>query len=65
MSWLRGGLAGVDRVSRDPRLRLLILLTGAQCFVRGCLNVLLVVAAFDLFHAGSSGVGYLNAALGV
>ncbi len=65
MSWLHGGLAGVDRVSRDPRLRLLILLTGAQCFVRGCLNVLLVVAAFDLFHAGSSGVGYLNAALGV
>ena len=31
----------------------------------GCLNVLVVIAAFNLFHAGSSGVGYLNAALGV
>jgi MFS family permease len=65
MSSLHAGLAGLDRVGRDSRLRLLVLLAGAQCFVRGCLNVLLVVAAFDLLHAGSSGVGYLNAALGV
>ena len=65
MNSLHAGLAGLDRVGRDSRLRLLVLLAGAQCFVRGCLNVLLVVAAFDLFHAGSSGVGYLNAALGV
>ncbi len=62
---LRTAIGGIDRVTRDPQLRLLIGLTGAQCFVRGCLNVLVVIAAFNLFHAGSSGVGYLNAALGV
>jgi MFS family permease len=58
-------LAGLGHVARGPWARLLIGLAGAQCFVRGCLNVLLVVAAFSLLHAGSSGVGYLNAALGV
>ena len=62
---LRTAVGGIDRVTRDPQLRLLIGLTAAQCFVRGCLNVLVVIAAFNLFHAGSSGVGYLNAALGV
>ena len=36
-----------------------------QCFVRGCLNVLVVVAAFHVLDAGSSGVGFLNAALGI
>jgi MFS family permease len=62
---LRAGVAGLDRVARDRRLRLLISLAGVQCFVRGCLNVLLVVAAFHILDAGSSGVGYLNAALGI
>ncbi len=62
---LRAGVAGLDRVARDRRLRLLIGLAGVQCFVRGCLNVLVVVAAFHLLDAGPSGVGYLNAALGI
>ena len=62
---VRTAIGGIDHVTHDPQLRLLIGLTAAQCFVRGCLNVLVVIAAFNLFHAGSSGVGYLNAALGV
>jgi MFS family permease len=37
----------------------------AQTFVRGCLNVLIVVAAFRLLDAGASGVGYMTAAIGV
>ena len=39
-------------------------LFASQAFVRGILNVLLVVAAFRLLHAGDSGVGFLNAAFG-
>ena len=31
----------------------------------GCLNVFVVVASFGMFHAGSSGVDYLNAAIGL
>jgi CRP-like cAMP-binding protein len=33
--------------------------------VRGCLNVLMVVAAFEIFDAGQGAVGYMAAALGV
>jgi MFS family permease len=62
---LRASVAGLHCVARDPDFRLLIGLGGAQCFVRGCLNVLVVVTAFGVLHAGSSGVGYLNAALGI
>jgi MFS family permease len=61
----RSTLAGIRLVARDSQLRLLVGLAGAQSFVRGCLNVLVVVAAFGALHAGSPGVGYLNAGLGV
>jgi CRP-like cAMP-binding protein/MFS family permease len=61
----RTALAGFGLVAGDPQLRLLVGLSAAQCFVRGCLNVLVVVAAFGALHAGSPGVGYLNAGLGV
>ncbi len=37
----------------------------AQIFVRGILGVLLVSVSFDLIHLGSSGVGWLAAAMGV
>ena len=37
----------------------------AQTFVRGCLNVLIVVAAFRVFDAGAGAVGYMTAAIGV
>lgn len=62
---VRSTLAGLGLVVRDRRLRLLVGLACVPSFVRGCLNVLVVVAAFGFLHAGSSGVGYLNAGLGV
>jgi hypothetical protein len=37
----------------------------AQAFVRGCLNVLIVVAAFRVLDSGAEAVGYMTAALGV
>jgi MFS family permease len=57
--------AGFVAVARARRPRLLIGLGVAQCFVRGCLNVLIVVAAFRLLRAGGPEVGYLTAAVGV
>jgi hypothetical protein len=39
-------------------------LIAAQTFVRGCLNVLIVVAAYQVLHKGASEVGYLTAAIG-
>jgi MFS family permease len=58
-------LAGFGLVARDSQLRLLVGLACAPSFVRGCLSVLVVVAAFGILHAGSPGVGYLNAGLGI
>ncbi|MBD0328916.1 MAG: MFS transporter [Thermoleophilia bacterium] len=49
--------------ARDPRL--ITSLMVAQAFVRGCLNVLIVVVAFEVLDAGEGMVGYLTAALGV
>jgi predicted MFS family arabinose efflux permease len=57
-------LAGVRTLHREPGPRLVISLFASQAFVRGMLNVLLVVAAFKLLGAGESGVGFLNAAFG-
>ncbi len=61
----RSILAGFRLLARAPQLRLLIALACAQSLVRGCLNVLVVVAAFGVLHGGSGWVGYLNAGLGV
>jgi hypothetical protein len=58
-------LAGLRSVAQTPRPRLLIGLVAAQCFVRGCLNVLIVVAVFRVLHEGAGAVGYLTAAIGV
>lgn len=57
--------AGFVAVARAPRPRLLVGLGVAQSFVRGCLNVLIVVAAFRLLRGGGPDVGYLTAAIGV
>lgn len=57
-------LGGFRVVAQDPRPRLLVILFAAQTLVRGSLNVLIVVMAFNLLHAGGSWVGYLTAALG-
>ena len=58
-------VAGFRTIARAPRARLVISLIAAQTFVRGCLNVLIVVAAFELFDAGGEAVGYMTAAVGV
>jgi MFS family permease len=56
---------GFRAIARAPRTRLLTGLVVAQTFVRGCLNVLIVVAAFEVFDGGGAEVGYLTAAIGV
>jgi MFS family permease len=58
-------LGGLRAVARRPKPRLLVGLVFAQTFVRGCLNVLIVVAAFRVLDAGAGAVGYMTAAIGV
>jgi MFS family permease len=55
---------GFRTVVGTPRARLVVGLIFAQTFVRGCLNVLIVVAAFEIFDGGAAQVGYLTAAVG-
>ena len=57
--------AGFRMVARAPGARLVVSLIVAQTFVRGCLNVLIVVAAFRVLHGRAADVGYLTAAIGV
>ncbi len=57
-------LAGARTLADEPHPRLIIGLFASQAFVRGLLNVLLVVAAFRLLELRSSDVGFLNAAFG-
>jgi MFS family permease len=58
-------LAGLRYVARTPAPRMVVGLIGAQAFVRGCLNVLIVVTAFEVLDADAGAVGYMTAALGV
>ena len=58
-------VAGFRIAATAPKPRLIVALTTVQAFVRGCLNVLIIVAAFRLLGEGSGAVGYLTAALGV
>jgi MFS family permease len=57
--------AGFGAIAHSPSARLLIALIVAQTFVRGCLNVLIVIAVFQVFGGGAAEVGYLTAAIGV
>jgi len=57
-------LGGFEAVRRGPA-RLILALMATQTFVRGCLNVLIVVAVFQVLDAGDGAVGYLTAALGL
>jgi MFS family permease len=61
----RALLAGYHTVLRARKARLVVGLIVAQTFVRGCLNVLIVVTAFRVLHAGPGAVGYMTAAIGV
>jgi MFS family permease len=56
---------GFRAVAGDRGLSLIMALFGAQTLVCGILNVLIVVMALELLDLGNSGVGTLNAAIGV
>lgn len=58
-------VGGFETVARTPRARLVVGLIFAQTFVRGCLNVLIVVVVFRVVHGSGAEVGYLTAAIGV
>jgi MFS family permease len=58
-------LLGGFRAVKDPKPRLIVGLFFAQTFVRGCLNVLIVVFVFRVLDTGEGTVGYLMAAIGV
>ena len=60
-----GMLAGIATIAREPNLRTLVGLYGAQTLVAGALNVLVVVTAFELLDLDAAGVGLLYAAVGV
>src|SRR6476469_7840023 len=51
-------------VAQHPGAPVVVILMVAQAFVRGCLNVLIVVAAFELLDGGGGTVGVLTAAIG-
>jgi MFS family permease len=58
-------LAGIATIAREPELRTLVGLYGAQTLVAGAVNVLVVVTAFEILDLGDGGVGLLYAAVGV
>jgi MFS family permease len=57
--------AGFRTIAETPGARLIVGLVAAQAFVRGCLNVLIVVAVFRVLDGDAADVGYLTAAIGV
>jgi MFS family permease len=58
-------VAGFEAIARAPHAPLIVALGVAQAFVRGCLNVLIVVAVFRVLHGSAGQVGYLTAAIGI
>jgi hypothetical protein len=62
---LAGTLEGIRAIRADPQLRLLVGLYCAENVVTGSLNVLIVIAALRLLNLGDSGVGALNACVGI
>ncbi len=60
-----GAADGYRAIFRDRDLRLIVALYVAQTIVAGCSAVYEVTIALDLLNMSESGVGVLNAALGV
>ncbi len=56
---------GFRALGGEPDARLIVFLYWCQTFVAGALRVLIVVTALDLLDVGTSGLGFLNAAIGV
>jgi MFS family permease len=61
---LHTAVAGFRAVAREPDQRLVVGLLVGQSFVRGTVDVLVVVVALDLFELPSSAAGFLASALG-
>ena len=57
-------LQGFRAIGEVPRARLLVGLIASQTFVRGCLNTLIVVLAYQVLDRGATEVGYMTAAIG-
>jgi MFS family permease len=60
-----GILAGLSAILHNGDVRVLVGLYCAQVLVAGAVNVLTVVAAFELLGSGNSGVGALVASCGI
>ncbi|HET7145915.1 MAG TPA: MFS transporter [Gaiellaceae bacterium] len=58
-------LGGFRAIGEDRHLQTVVGLIGAQMFVAGALEVVIVVDAIRVLDAGNAGVGWLNTALGV
>jgi MFS family permease len=56
--------AGFRLLAREPHPRLIVGLFIAQTVIRGALNVLIVVVAFQLLDSGGGWVGFLSGAVG-
>jgi len=62
---LSEAVAGFRELGREPDARVIVGLYACQTFMDGALRVLMVVTALDLLDIGKSGLGFLNAAVGV
>jgi len=58
-------IAGIKALGTERDARLIVFLYFCQTLVAGALRVLIVVTALDLLDIGNSGLGFLNAAVGV
>jgi MFS family permease len=58
-------VGGFRAIAVDPALRVVVGVMSAQTFVTGAFEVMLVVIAIRMLHAGNAGVGWLNAAVGI
>jgi hypothetical protein len=64
-SFAAGAFSGLRAIRESPKLRLVVGLYCAENVVTGALNVLVVIAALTILDLGESGVGELDAAIGV
>jgi len=62
---LAEAVAGFRVLAKEPDARVIVSLYSCQTFMDGALRVLMVVTALDLLGIGNSGLGFLNAAVGV
>jgi CRP-like cAMP-binding protein len=62
---LKAGVAAIPRVLSHEEASPLVVASGLRTLVRGLWTALAVIVALELFDAGSSGVGVLNAAAGL